>query len=92
MGWAALQALPQTSPVVVLTSHNVCPSSLYKLLGVDLLQKTKYTLARWPAAFPDVPPDIPALFLCIPSASDPGRQFFSLLINRTLRLGGHNEI
>lgn len=86
-----LQAPPQTSPVVVVTAHIVCPSSLYRHLGVDLLQKIKHTLAHWPAASSDVPPDIPALFPCIPSVSHPGRYFFSLLVNRTLRFVGHHE-
>lgn len=87
-----LQALPQTSSVVVATSHSVCPSPLYDHLGGDLLQKIKHTLAHRPSAFSEVPPDIPALFPCIPSASDPDRQFFSLLLNRTLKFEGRHEI
>lgn len=71
VGGGALQALPQTSSVAVVTSHSVCPSPLYDRLGVDLLQKIKHTLAVRPSAFSEVPPDIPALFPCIPCASDP---------------------
>lgn len=81
LGLRALKALPQTSSVVVVISHNVCSSSLYKHLVTDLLQNIT-----------DVSPDTPALFLCIPSSSDPGRQFFSLLLVRTLRFEWHNEI
>ena len=78
--------------MIVVISHNVCPSSLCKHLGVDLLQKIKHTLAHWPAGFSDIPSDIPALLLFSPSASDLDREFFSLLLNRTVRFEDHNEI